>query len=365
MRGVQKATIAKVVSLYRGVSILLVSLALIGVYSPHSARLHAPETALYTQQKAPDSIQSSADLAVLNSAQRPARSVLGDTSSNITTTVSNQEEATAMPKSSRECTSLQAMTISSKPSFTETFAGSALNEDVWTPATEDQPVYNNEAQIYTDRTENVRVEDGKLVLEARTEALAEANYTSGKVTTLGKKSFMYGRFDIRAKLPAGVGTWPAFWLLPAGEKYPGYDPAQDLSWLNNGEIDIMEWVGADPSYVHAALHSRNRYPKHNERTGSAKAGNVTGVMRTYSVEWTQQEIKFLLDGKVYYQEKNPCTDYKDWPYDQEFYLILNLAMGGTWGGMRANDYPPDGIDSSKSSWRLEVDSVTYYPAVLR
>lgn len=211
---------------------------------------------------------------------------------------------------------------------------------------------NNEAQFYTEeREENARVEDGVLIIEARKEPWPSARnpqneYTSARLLTKGFGDWRYGRIEVRAKIPAGRGTWPAIWMLPTGNAYG--------TWPRSGEIDIMEHVGFDMGTVHGSLHSlANNWLTGTQPTGSTVVPDVDTAFHVYAVEWNPDSIRFLIDGTAYYTADNPGTGWKAWPFDQPFHLILNLAVGGFWGGQ-------EGIDPDAWPARLEVDYVRVY-----
>tara|TARA_B100000953_G_scaffold208285_1_gene171887 strand:+ start:106 stop:1569 length:1464 start_codon:yes stop_codon:yes gene_type:complete len=179
---------------------------------------------------------------------------------------------------------------------------------------------NGEEQYYTSRSENAFIEDGKLIIQALNESYAGSNYTSAKMTTENKADFLYGKIVASIKVPAAGGTWPAFWMLPTNSVYGG--------WPNSGEMDIMEHYGCDPGHVHSTVHN-NTY---NWAGGIPPTGyniytNATSEFLEYEMEWSDDELKFFVDGSyigTYYNEDN---GWQQWPYDQEFYIILNLAIG--------------------------------------
>ena len=224
---------------------------------------------------------------------------------------------------------------------------------------------NDENQTYTDRLDNVRVEDGHLIIEAHKEKFNNAEYTSGRIHTAGKGDLLYGKIDIRAKLPAGQGTWPAIWMLPSdpfkyatmcktGDVWQGNDDECD-AWPNSGEIDIMEHVGYDLNNVHGTVHNKAYYWKNGEqRKGAVNTQNAESAFHVYSVEWTPETITILFDDIPYFFYVNEHTGWEAWPYDHPYNLILNLAVGGWWG--RAGGP----IDESIFPVRLEVDYVRVY-----
>ncbi len=213
---------------------------------------------------------------------------------------------------------------------------------------------NKELQYYTaGRKKNARVEDGRLIIEARRDAWKGHEYTSARLVSKGKGDWTYGRFEVRAKLPSGRGTWPAIWMLPSGKEYG--------SWPSGGEIDIMEHVGFDPDVVHASVHTRSYH--HSIKTQKTAKINVP-TSRTefniYAVEWTPDEVRAFVNDQHYFSFKNErlqnsTADFKEWPFDKPFHLLLNIAVGGTWGGT-------DGVDQKIWPQRMEIDYVRVYQA---
>jgi beta-glucanase (GH16 family) len=208
-------------------------------------------------------------------------------------------------------------------------------------------VRNREAQYYTRaRRENARVEDGMLVIEARKEQQGGAEYTSASLTTEGRASWRYGRIEVRAKLPQGRGMWPAIWTLGANHRQVG--------WPMTGEIDIMEFVGFDPDTIHANVHTAAF--NHRDKTGKgAKLYLPRPFERfhVYAMEWTKDRIDVSVDGTTYFTFRNSGGGVREWPFDAAQYLILNVAVGGAWGGQR-------GIDDSIFPQRFYVDYVRVY-----
>ena len=223
---------------------------------------------------------------------------------------------------------------------------------------------NDEDQAYTDRLKNVRVEDGRLVIEAHKEPYDNAEYTSGRLHTEGKGDVLYGRVEVRAKLPAGQGTWAAIWMLPsdpyryattceAPEEWQG-SPTCD-AWPNSGEIDIMEHVGYDMNNVHGTVHNKAYYwINWEQRKGSVETVDAEADFHVYALEWTPERIDIFFDGTRYFTYVNEGEGWEAWPYDHPYNLILNLAIGGAWG--RAGGP----IDDSIFPVRMEVDYVRVY-----
>lgn len=226
------------------------------------------------------------------------------------------------------------------------------------------PVANDEAQYYTKSPMNVRAENGSLVLQALNQPDHGYNYTSARLDTHGKEDFLYGKIVVRAKLPGGIGTWPSIWLLPSQAKYASLSPSSDTTrYLNDGEIDIAEAVGTQPNVVYGIAHSL-AYPEdgvnHAYFNTMTVPGNDTSY-HDYEVDWTPTTLTFKVDGKTFFTySKKPHANYRSWPFDQPFYLVLNLALGGTWGGTDTAQFPGDGVDKSALPASLNVQSIRYY-----
>jgi beta-glucanase (GH16 family) len=220
----------------------------------------------------------------------------------------------------------------------------APNPDKWTY--EEGYIRNNEKQFYTKRPENARIEDGRLVIEARKDNWNGHEVTSASLTTEGKAAWKYGKIEVRAKLPTGRGTWPAIWMLGTNIRQVG--------WPKCGEIDIMENVGYDPARVHATIHT-DAY-NHNKKTH--KAGDILldkpwEKFYTYSVEWHPTHMDFFVDEKKIFTFQKESDNVDVWPFDKEHYLIINLAIGGGWGGQK-------GIDEAIFPARYEIEYVRVY-----
>jgi beta-glucanase (GH16 family) len=201
------------------------------------------------------------------------------------------------------------------------------NQSIWTHETGGHGFGNHEAQFYTNRLDNSFVKDGHLYIVAKKEAYEHCGYTSAKLITYPKKPILKGRIEVMAKLPTGHGTWPAIWLL-------GVNMKTGTPWPLCGEIDMMEHVGHNPNHVHFSLHTQNAYLHLNNQAN--KAVHVEGLIddfHEYALDWEDDKMTFYLDQKpqVTFLKKENAT-IEDWPFDQPFYLILNIAMGGTWGG---------------------------------
>lgn len=219
----------------------------------------------------------------------------------------------------------------------------------WTYETGGNGWGNRELQFYTDhRRENARVEHGCLVLEVRREPWQGSAYTSARLVSKGKGDWTYGRFEIRARLPAGRGTWPAIWMLPTVWNLG------DGHWPDNGEIDIMEHVGHDPGVVHASTHSRNnQWRKNNQRTATTLITDATTAFHTYAMEWDAEALRIYVDERLYFTSRRKGGDWTSWPFYRDFHLVLNVAIGGDWGGEK-------GVDDKAFPLRMEVDYVRVY-----
>jgi beta-glucanase (GH16 family) len=224
-------------------------------------------------------------------------------------------------------------------------------------------VRNKELQYYTDRTQNARVENGRLTIEGRKERHRNsrheagsrdwrrspefAEYTSASVTTQAKAQWTYGRIEVRAKLPQGRGVWPAIWMLGLNRT--------NVGWPRCGEIDIMEYVGFQPDLIHANVHTG----KYNHVRGTGKGAQIRTEapyqdFHNYALEWQPDRMDFLLDDKKFFSyAKEPNGGAEVWPFDQPFYLILNLAIGGEWGAR-------EGIDDAIFPQLFEIEYVRVY-----
>ena len=208
---------------------------------------------------------------------------------------------------------------------------------------------NNEAQYYTNDPENAYIEDGNLIIQAVHENYGGMNYTSARLTTKNKGDWRYGKFEIRAKLPTGIGTWPAIWMLPTDWVYGG--------WPESGEIDIMEHVGYNPNWIHGTIHT----DAYNHMDGTQLGGQIyindaSSNFHIYSIVWSDESIKWYVDDIQFYDFYNDQQDdFTTWPFNQDFHLILNLAIGGTWGGQQ-------GIDDSAFPAQFKIDYVKIYEA---
>ena len=231
--------------------------------------------------------------------------------------------------------------------WNDEFDGAALNPQKWAPEIRDV-WYNNELQATTNSRNNLGVTNGNLVITAQREAYNGRAYTSARINTKRLRDFTFGRIDVRAKLPKGKGIWPAIWMLP------DQNPYGNKSWPDNGEIDIMEHVGYDPNVIHATTHCKAYYFRLNtQKTGITKLPDATTAFHVYSMEWTPETITAQIDGQLYFAHRNENTGWETWPWDQPFHLLLNIAVGGEWGGSK-------GIDEAIFPQQMLVDYVRFY-----
>ncbi len=218
-------------------------------------------------------------------------------------------------------------------------------------------VRNQEMQYYTkDRPENARVENGMLIIEGRKEQFKNpdydsdaegwqkqreyAQYTAASLVTWDTATWRYGRVEVRAKLPEGKGAWPAIWMLGEGK-----------GWPEGGEIDIMEWLGREPNVVHATVHYAED-GKHTMTGDRIKFEAPNADFHIYAIEWNAQRIDFFFDDTRYFSFSiDEAGEGPDNPFRQPFYLLINLALGGSWGGE---------IDPDLTSWQYLIDYVRVY-----
>jgi beta-glucanase (GH16 family) len=261
----------------------------------------------------------------------------------------------------------------------------APNPEYWTHELGAGGWGNGEDQFYTDELENSRVENGHLIIEARQFFEGRSpGYTSARLVTRDKVSWKYGRMEIKAKIPDETGTWPAIWMLSQDRLH-----GEDL-WPDNGEIDIMEHVGyeVDPIFlqtigvnqlqnIHGTIHTQKWNGLNNGQIGGKTyVGDASTDFHVYAINWTEDRLEWEVDGAVYFSQdkadllagRTPPPEWEVWPFSQRYYLILNIAIGGDWGGhFNSNIYPNDspygtnGVDDD-GVWpqRMEIDYVRVY-----
>jgi beta-glucanase (GH16 family) len=207
---------------------------------------------------------------------------------------------------------------------------------------------NNELEYYTYRKlKNERVENGKLIIEARKERVDSFKYTSARLLTRGKTAWQYGKIEVKAKTPKGRGSWPAIWMLAENMK----------EWPDDGEIDIMEHVGFHQGYIHGSVHCKKYYHViGTQKTDTVHVPDCSTIFHVYSLEWDKEIIKVAVDGKVFFSFVNEHKGYEYWPFDNKMHLILNIAVGGNWGGQK-------GVDDKAFPMKMEVDYVRVYQKI--
>ena len=241
-------------------------------------------------------------------------------------------------------------------SWADEFDGTALDASKWSFDTSRNKIgwYNKELQYYAaDRPENLRVADGRLVIELRSDPeeirqfpdWGGQKYSSAKIFTKGKAAFDGGFVEVSAKLPCTRGSWPAIWMLPE----------DDSPWPEGGEIDILEQVGSQPNVAHATLHTALfNHTRQNGRGAETPVPTACSAFHRYQLAWTPDAITIGVDDRAYMRVANDQPGGRGaWPFDSPFYLILNLAMGGDWAAA-------NGIDDAALPQRMEVDYVRVY-----
>ncbi len=205
---------------------------------------------------------------------------------------------------------------------------------------------NNEKQYYTyQQLKNVRVENGHLIIEAHKEPIGNNAYSSARLVTKGKGDWKYGRFEIKAKLPKGLGTWPAIWMLSS---------TTPLKWPDDGEIDIMEHVGFNQGVIHASTHCKKYYHSiGTQKTAITTVADCSEKFHIYALEWNADSICIFVDRKKYFTMHNEYTGNDVWPFNKPFYLLLNIAVGGFWGGAK-------GINDTIFPQKMEIDYVRVF-----
>ena len=218
------------------------------------------------------------------------------------------------------------------------------NYRIWKPGR-----VNEELQAYTNRIENSEVKNGRLTITALNDYSGGNHYTSARLVTDGKFEFTYGKVEVRAMIPGGIGSWPAIWMLGSN--------IDKVGWPNCGEIDIMEYVGFNPNFIHGTAHAKNYYWKiDKQQTKIIPVSGVETEYHSYGIEWYEDRIDFLFDGEIYFtavQKGGDKNDLNAWPFSLPHFLILNVAVGGGWGGQK-------GIDESAFPMKMKIDYVRVY-----
>jgi len=226
--------------------------------------------------------------------------------------------------------------------WADEFDAATYDANMWSPHISGGGFGNNELQYYTGNSKNIFTRDGFLVLKAFKENYSGHSYTSGKLWSMSKVFFTYGRVEARFKVPQGRGAWPAIWMMPQSSVYGG--------WPHSGEIDMLEYVGYQPNTFYGTVH---------RGAGSGSAGNGNSITKndndfhTIRIDWEPGYIKWYLDDELFHTYNNAYTNTAQWPFDQDFYLILNFAVGGDWGGAM-------GVDESIFPQEFLIDYVRVY-----
>ena len=211
--------------------------------------------------------------------------------------------------------------------FKDEFSGTALDLTIWGFDVGGGGWGNSELQYYTNnRPENIYLDNGKLVIQAKKESFMGSNYTSSRILTKGKKEFTYGRVDIRAKLPTATGMWPALWML--GKKI------DQTSWPACGEIDIMELVGLSPNKVFGTMHWGTSTATHQSygTNYALPSGTFADKFHVFTLLWQVDQIEILMDDISYCKMDRTKTGSAPYPFNEDFFLIFNVAVGGQWPG---------------------------------
>lgn len=232
--------------------------------------------------------------------------------------------------------------------WNDEFDGNALNLNVWNQEIGNGASGwgNNELEYYTNSTKNTFVSNGNLIIEARKENIGGFNYSSGRMTTQGKKTFTFGRIDIRAKLPVGKGIWPALWMLGSN--------ITTVGWPECGEIDIMELVGTNPSRTHGTAHwkTQNGSPINKGGSYNLPSGNFSQQFHVFSIVWEQDIIKWYVDDQLFFTLYKTDVNPANYPFNAPHFFIFNVAVGGNWPG------PPDA--TTQFPQRMIVDYVRVF-----
>jgi beta-glucanase (GH16 family) len=231
--------------------------------------------------------------------------------------------------------------------WSDDFEENIINEDNWTFEIWDAGRVNNEWQQYVENTDNYKLENGFLhIIVTKTGANEKGGYSSTRLMSKGKKEFKYGRIEFKAKMPKGVGTWPALWMLGSN--------INEVGWPKCGEIDIMEYVGFQPDTTHTNVHTKYQ-------SGTTDFHVVTPLVSAeedfhiYGLTWTSSKLEFYLDdpNNITNTYAPSVKTIDNWPFDQPFFMIMNFAVGGNWGGK-------NGVDDSIWPQEMVVDYVKVY-----
>jgi len=262
-----------------------------------------------------------------------------NTNSNVTTTITTTTTTTS--------TAPTLDTTKYSLVWSDEFSGTTVDTSKWNFETGGGGWGNQELEDYTNSLDNVYVKDGVLHITALKQSLGGMNYTSARMVSKNDGFLLYGRIEASAKLPHGKGVWPAIWMLPNDWVYG--------DWPKSGEIDIMEQVGFDPLNVHFSVHDQNNFGG-NSHTSTMMIATDTSAFHKYRVDWTPYAIRGYYDDQLVFSYVNAGNGSADWPFDQKFHVLLNLAIGGSWGGSQ-------GVDSNICPATMEVDYIHFYKMI--
>ena len=215
--------------------------------------------------------------------------------------------------------------------WSDEFDGPQVDRNNWTYDIGGWGWGNGEAQYYTDRETNARTQNGLLVIEAHEEEFEGSIYTSARLLSRGLQEFQYGRIEARLKVPEGAGTWPAFWMLGSGFEQDAAE--QERRWPFVGEIDIMEYTGKEPDLILGTIHGPGYAGAGGKSTWFRQEFDVFEDWHTYAIDWDETGIRWYFDDELYAEVGPDNLGRREWVFDKPFFIILNLALGGTLGGI--------------------------------
>lgn len=238
------------------------------------------------------------------------------------------------------------------PAWSDEFDVNGLpNNQIWGYDVGGDGWGNNELQNYTaSDLDNASVENGKLIITAIKEASGTRQYSSARLVTKGKRDMKYGRIEIKAKIPAGRGSVSALWMLASQTTYG------TTFWPDQGEIDIMEHVGFNPGIIHASIQTNIfNYTIATQKTAKTTLPTFDKEFHIYRMDWTPDEIKAFLDDNEFFSfKRRQFAPWQEWPFHHPQHILVNIAIGGNWGGL-------NGIDDTIFPIRMELDYIRYYP----
>ena len=218
--------------------------------------------------------------------------------------------------------------------WSELFTKPYIDRNKWNIEVREPGWVNNELQAYTDRANNITIQNNQLIINAKKEEYNTAKFTSGRINTFKKISWKYGRFEVRAKIPMEKGSWPAIWLLN--------DNIESKGWPECGEIDIMEHINTE-NLIYGTLHTKEYNHMNDNQIGkNVQVNNLGTNFNTYGLEWDSETLIWLINDKPFHKIYKKDYFKKDWPFDSKYFLIINQAIGGFWPGN-----PEDNFDSTQ------------------